>query len=306
MSNSSAKEPVFDTSPVAPGTCIRVSPGIRRIVAGNGSPFTFTGTCSYIVGNGKVAVIDPGPDIPAHRAALLEALRGETVTHIVVSHTHRDHSPGAHALQEATGAVIVGCGPHREARALAAGEIDTLEASGDRGYRPDEEMREGDSIEGQGWRLVALETSGHIANHLCFAFPEEKALFSADHVMAWATTVIAPPAGSMNDFMNSLEKLRGRDETVYWPGHGGPVREPRRFVRALHHHRRQREASILARIAAGDRRIEEVVQAIYVGLNPMLRGAAGLSVFAHLEDLAMRGLVQTDGAPSLSGEYRPA
>jgi glyoxylase-like metal-dependent hydrolase (beta-lactamase superfamily II) len=283
-----------------------VSPAIRRIVAGNAGPVTFTGTCSYIVGSGRVAVIDPGPEIPAHLEALLDALRGETVTHILVSHTHRDHSPGARALKAATGAQIVGCSAHREARPLAVGEINVLAASTDRDYRPDLEMREGDTIEGPGWHLTAVETPGHMANHLCFAFPEEQALFSADHVMAWSTTVIAPPDGSMSDFMASLEKLKGRGEAIYWPGHGGPVREPQRFVRALMHHRRQREASILGRLAAGDRTIGDLVAAIYVGLDPALRAAAGLSVFAHLEDLTSRGLVHTDGPPNLSGEFRPA
>ena len=237
--------------------------------------------------------------------AILAALQGETVSHIVVSHTHRDHSPAALPLKGATGAPIVGCGPHRSARALALGEANLLEASADTDYRPDRQLTEGAAIEGRGWSLVAVETPGHMANHLAFSLPEEKALFSADHVMAWATTVIAPPDGSMGAFMESLDKLRGRDETVYWPGHGGPVREPQRFVRALIHHRRQREASILNRILAGDRTIPAIVASIYQGLNPALYGAAGLSVFAHLEDLVGRGLVETDAAPSLTAEYRP-
>ena len=165
-------------------------------------------------------------------------------------------------------------------------------------------LAEGDAVEGPGWSLVAVETPGHMANHLAFALPQERALFSADHVMAWSTTVIAPPDGQMSAFMASLDKLRGRDEAVYWPGHGGPVREPQRFVRALIHHRRQREASILNRLAAGDRRIPEIVAAIYQGLNPALRAPAGLSVFAHLEDLVARGVVATEGAPTLDGEYR--
>jgi glyoxylase-like metal-dependent hydrolase (beta-lactamase superfamily II) len=165
-------------------------------------------------------------------------------------------------------------------------------------------LREGDAVEGPGWRLVGVETPGHMANHLAFALPEENALFSADHVMAWSTTVIAPPDGSMSAFMASLEKVRGREETVYWPGHGGPVRQPQRFVRALIRHRRLREASILNRLATGDRTIPEIVAAIYQGLNPALVGAAGLSVFAHLEDLVARGVVETDGAPSLTGGYR--
>jgi glyoxylase-like metal-dependent hydrolase (beta-lactamase superfamily II) len=291
---------------VAADACVALSPLVRRVVAGNPSPYTFTGTCSYIVGRGQVAIIDPGPDLPDHVRALLDAVRGETVSHIVVSHTHRDHSPASRALKEATGAPIVGCGPHRSARALAEGEVNTLEASGDLAHRPDLEMREGDAVEGPGWRLEAVETPGHMANHLAFALPQERTLFSADHVMAWSTSIVAPPDGAMSAFMASLDKLRGRDETVYWPGHGGPVREPQRFVRALAHHRRQRESSILNRLAAGDRRIEEIVPAIYQGLRPALVGAASLSVFAHLEDLVARGRVATDGPPTLRGEYRPA
>jgi glyoxylase-like metal-dependent hydrolase (beta-lactamase superfamily II) len=301
-----ADDLVLDTKPIAAGTCRRLTPLVRRIVANNPGPVTFTGTCSYIVGQGRVAIIDPGPDRPEHVKALLEAVRGETVSHVLISHTHRDHSPAARLIHAATGAVLVGCSEHREARPLAVGEENVLEASTDRDYAPHRQLHEGDAVEGPGWRLVAVETPGHMANHLAFALPQERALFSADHVMAWSTTVVAPPDGSMSAFMASLEKLRGREETVYWPGHGGPVRDPQRFVRALIHHRRQRESSILNRLAAGDRTIPAIVAAIYQGVNPALVGAAGLSVFAHLEDLVARGLVTTEGAPSLMGAYRLA
>jgi glyoxylase-like metal-dependent hydrolase (beta-lactamase superfamily II) len=209
-------------------------------------------------------------------------------------------------MKAATGAEIVGCAPHHSARPLFSGEVNSLEASSDKDYAPDRELREGDAVEGPGWTLEALATPGHMANHLAFVLPEEKALFSGDHVMAWSTTVVAPPDGSMSAFMASLDKLKGRDETLYWPGHGGPVQEPRRFVRALIHHRRQREASILNRLKAGDRTIPEIVAAIYQGLNPALVGAAGLSVFAHLEDLAAKGRVIVDGIPALDSEYRLA
>lgn len=288
------------------GRPMRVSPLVRRIIADNPGPITFTGTCSYIVGNGEVAVIDPGPDSSGHVAALLEATRDETITHILVSHTHKDHSPAARALQAATGAPILGCSAHRFARPLAPGEANPLEASADAEHRPDRELREGDAVEGRDWRLETLETPGHMANHLCFALAQEQALFSADHVMAWATTVVGPPDGAMGAYMASLEKLRGRDETVYWPGHGGPVTEPQRFLRALAHHRRQREASILNRVSAGDDTVPMLVGAIYDGLAPGLHGAAGLSVFAHLEDLVARGVVHTEGPPTLTSRYRLA
>lgn len=294
----------FDASRPEAGVCFAVSPLVRRIVAGNAGPTTFTGTCSYVVGRGQVAIVDPGPDDPGHVAALLAAVRGETVTHILVSHTHRDHSPAARAVKAATGAAIVGCGPHRRARPLALGEASRLEGSADRDHRPDRELCEGDAVEGPNWRLEAVETPGHTANHLCFALPQENVLFTADHVMAWATPFIGPPDGSMRDYMASLDKLRGRAENIYWPGHGGPVRDPKRFVRALIHHRRQREAAILNRLAAGDRTVAAIVPAIYQGLNPALAGAAGLSVFAHLEDLAARGIVATDGPPTLESAYR--
>jgi glyoxylase-like metal-dependent hydrolase (beta-lactamase superfamily II) len=296
----------FDTDFSVPaGVCVRVSPLIRRIVANNPGPITFTGTCSYIMGKGSVAVVDPGPDLPDHVAALLDAVRGETVTHIFVSHTHRDHSPAARAIKAATGAPILGCSAQRLARPLALGEANPLEASGDWDHRPDRELKDGDVVEGRSWRLEAVETPGHMANHLCFALPEENILFSADHVMAWATTVVGPPDGSMSDYMASLDKVRRRGEAIYWPGHGGPVTDPQRFVRALAHHRRQREVSILNRIVAGDRTVPVIVSAIYQGLAPGLRGAAGLSVFAHLEDLVARGVVATDGPPTLESEYRP-
>lgn len=296
----------FDLDFPASGQAVPVSPLVRRIVAGNASAFTCTGTCSYIVGRGTVAVIDPGPENAAHLDALLAAIAGETVSHIVVTHTHRDHSPGARAIRAATGAPIVGCAPHRAARPLAHGEANTMEGSGDADHRADEEMGDGDTITGPGWTLAAVETPGHTANHLAFALPEEETLFSGDHVMAWSTTVVGPPDGSMTAFMASLDKLRGRSDRIYWPGHGGAVKEPQRFLRALIGHRRAREASILGRIAAGDRTIAEIVPVIYPDLKPALLRGAGLSTFAHLEDLVRRGLVRTEGAPQLDGVFEPA
>lgn len=290
-----------------PGHLGVLSPLCRRMLCPNPGPFTFTGTCTYVVGHGRVAVIDPGPDDPAHVAALLAALDGETVSHIVVTHTHRDHSPAAAALKAATGAPIVGCDPHRPSRMLALGEINPLDASADKDFRPDSQMLEGDAISGPGWSLKAIPTPGHTANHLAFEMREENTLFSADHVMAWSTTIVAPPDGSMADYMASLEKLRGAGHAVYWPGHGGPVREPERFLRALIHHRRQREASILTRLRAGDTQIRQIVMAIYEGIDSRLHGAAALSVYAQLEDLVARQSVTAeDGLVTLDGTYRLA
>ncbi|WP_375410889.1 MBL fold metallo-hydrolase [uncultured Methylobacterium sp.] len=297
-------DPSFDAALPVSGVPERISPLIRRRICPNGSPFTASGTCSYVVGHGEVAIIDPGPADPDHIAALLEMIAGERLAAIVVTHTHRDHSPGARLLQARTGVPVVGCGPHVAARALGEGET-RLDAGADPDHRPDRILTEGERLHGPGWTLEAIETPGHTMNHLAFSLPEEAALFSGDHVMAWSTTIVAPPDGSMRAYMASLDKLRERDETVFWPGHGGPVRDPRRFVRGLSAHRRQRETSIRGRLAAGDRDIRAIVAAIYQGLGPGLAGAAALSVFAHLEDLVERGLVATDGSPRLDGVYEP-
>lgn len=290
----------------APGELVRLSPLVRRMVAGNAGPMTFTGTCTYVVGSGQVAVIDPGPDKPEHIAALLDALRGETIATIVVTHTHRDHSPGARALKRATGAKIVGCAPGNFARQGFEREAPRLDAANDLDYAPDMIMSEGDAIEAKDFTLVCVATPGHTMNHRAFALPQESALFSGDHVMAWSTTVVVPPDGAMRDYMASLEKLRLRDDKIYWPGHGGPVVEPQRFVRALAHHRRQREHAILSRVRAGDASIEAIVATVYAGLDPALSFAAGLSVFAHLEDLVERELVTVEGPATLGAFYRPA
>jgi glyoxylase-like metal-dependent hydrolase (beta-lactamase superfamily II) len=290
---------------INPGAVEEVAPQLRRIVAPNPSPFTFKGTCSYIVGRGEVAIVDPGPAIPEHIAALLAAVSRERVTHIAVTHTHRDHSPAALAIRAATGAPIVGCGPHRPFRSWLEGENRPSESGADRDYRPDLEMADGDAIAGPDWTLTAVATPGHTANHLAFAFAEANALLSGDHVMVWSTTVVAPPDGSMAAYMASLARLQTRSEAIYWPGHGGPVRDPQSFLRALIHHRRQREAAILGRLEAGDRSIAAIVTTLYRTLNPALQPAAALSVFAHIEDLLARGLVIAEGAPTLTAQYRP-
>ncbi len=285
----------FDRTPPTPGALETLSPLVRRFVIDNPSPFTFTGTCCYVVGHGRVAVIDPGPGRDGEAEALLAALDGEEVSRILVTHTHRDHSPGARRLKALTGARIAGCAPHWSARATADGETSALDASADRDHAPDQPMAEGDAIEGNGWRLEAVETPGHTMNHLCFALPQEETLFSGDHVMAWSTSIVAPPDGSMGAYMDSLEHLRGRSERIYRPGHGGPVMDPDRFLRGLLGHRRMREASILAALKEGPSTIPSLVKRLYVGLAPALKGAAGLSVLAHLEDLGERGLVRAEG-----------
>jgi glyoxylase-like metal-dependent hydrolase (beta-lactamase superfamily II) len=291
----------FDLSKPEPGRLEQVSPLVRRFVLPNPGPFTFTGTCAYVIGHGRVAVVDPGP---GDASALLAALGAEEVAQVVVTHTHRDHSPAARELKRLTGAPILGCGPHRAARALHMGERNQLDSSGDADHLPDREMREDDRLEGAAFTLTAVETPGHTMNHLAFRLEEENALISGDHVMAWSTTIVAPPDGSMGHYMASLEKLRSRPETIYWPGHGGPVMDPQRFLRGLIGHRRMRESTILAELRKGEAAIPEIVERLYAGLAPGLKGAAALSVYAHLEDLVERGLAATDGEPALDGLYR--
>jgi glyoxylase-like metal-dependent hydrolase (beta-lactamase superfamily II) len=287
-----------------PGQVEEVMPGVRRLLADNPGPFTFKGTVSYIVGRGEVAIIDPGPLLESHIAAILQAVRGETVTHILVTHTHRDHSPAAARIKAATGAKTYGEGPHRPARPLQIGRARPLESSGDLDFVPDIALADGEIIAGAGWALEAVATPGHTANHMAFALDRTPALFSGDHVMAWSTPVVAPPDGAMRDYMASLDKLARRPETLYFPGHGGAVREARAFVRHYIDHRRARETAILHELAKGETEIPALVGAIYVGLDPGLTRAAGLSVLAHLEDLTARGLVATEGAPSIASRYR--
>ena len=294
----------FDKSfDLAPDTVDEVAPGVRRILCNNPGPFTFKGTVSYILGRGRVAIIDPGPIDEAHTAALLGAVRGETVTHIFLTHTHRDHSPAAAAVKAATGAPTYAEGPHRASRPLNVGEGPRLDASSDTDFRPDHALADGEVVTGDGWTIEAVTTPGHTANHMAFAFREGDLLFSGDHVMAWSTPVVAPPDGAMSDYMASLDKLARRAEAIYLPGHGGAVRDAPRFVQSYIRHRRGREESILHRLAKGEADIPTLVRAIYIGLDPRLMRAAGLSVLAHLEDLVARQRVRTDGAPSIEGRY---
>ncbi|MBY3557611.1 MBL fold metallo-hydrolase [Rhizobium laguerreae] len=299
--------PAFDLAfEPAYGQAVPVAAGVERITAENPGPFTFFGTNSYIVGSSSVAVIDPGPEDEAHFQALMAALGGRAVTHIVVSHTHRDHSPLARRLQVATGAVTVGQGPHRPARPLREGEINPFSESSDLSFVPDIVIGDGETIAGDGWALSAVLTPGHTANHAAFALEGRDILFSGDHVMAWSTSIVAPPDGSMADYMESLERLIARDDRLLLPGHGGPVTEPSSFLKALKAHRLKREQAVLARVQAGDGRIAEMVKVIYRDTDPKLHGAAALSVLAHIEDLLERGEIAADGPPSLAALYRPA
>jgi glyoxylase-like metal-dependent hydrolase (beta-lactamase superfamily II) len=286
------------------GVAETLSPLIRRVVARNPSPFTFKGTGTYIVGHGSVGVIDPGPALQDHTAALLAALDGETVSHILITHTHLDHSPAAAALKSATGAPTLGFGPHgahQHGKGRGAGpnnERGGSEEGGDRDFVPDLVLRDGDVVEGKGWRVAAVHTPGHTSNHLCFALEEEKVLFSGDHVMGWSTSVIAPPDGDMAAYLRALDKLLVRDDAIYWPTHGPAITDPKAHVRAFIAHRRERSDAILQRLAAGDATIPALVAAIYVGLDERLRAAAGRSVLSHLIALIEEGEVASDGPPT--------
>jgi glyoxylase-like metal-dependent hydrolase (beta-lactamase superfamily II) len=298
--------PFNRTLDLVPAQVEEVVPGVRRILCDNPSPFTFKGTMSYIVGRGDVAIIDPGPDDARHIEALLDAVRNETVTHIIVTHTHRDHSPGAARVKALTGAMTYGEGPHRAARPLHIGEAPRLDASNDTDFRPDRQLADGDVVSGPGFTLEAIATPGHTANHMAFALREQNLVFSGDHVMGWSTSIVAPPDGAMSDYMASLGKLARRSESVYLPGHGDLIQDAPRFVESYIRHRQGREASILHRLGKGAADIPTLVRAIYIGLDPRLARAAGLSVLAHLEDMVARGVVATEGMPSVAGTYRLA
>jgi glyoxylase-like metal-dependent hydrolase (beta-lactamase superfamily II) len=297
----------FDTSfDPCYGRGVSVARDVQRVTARNPSPFTFHGTNSYVVGRDTLAVIDPGPDDEAHLRTLLDVIAGRPVSHIFVSHTHRDHSPLAARLKQETGAQVLAEGPHRPARPLHIGEINALDASADTSFVHDVALPDGALVAGDGWAIRTVLTPGHTANHAAFALEGTGILFSADHVMAWATSIVAPPDGAMADYMASLDRLIERGDRLLLPGHGGPVTAPRGFMRGLKTHRKMRERAILERVRVGDRTIADMVKAIYRDTDPRLHGAAGLSVLAHLEDLVARGLVATDAAPAIDGIFRPA
>lgn len=277
------------------GACEQLEPLVRRVLAPNGSPFTFTGTQTYLVGGQEgLAVIDPGPDIPEHLDALEAAIAGASVVAILCTHTHRDHSPAARPLAGRTGAPIIGCAPL--AKDIAAeGDEPRTDAPFDLTYAPDRALGDGESIAGPGWTLSALATPGHTSNHLCFALEESGALFTGDHVMGWSTTVVAPPDGDMADYMASLTKLHERQDRIYYPAHGPAVEKPRQLVRGMIGHRRQRERQILRLLEQEEAAVEGLVPQMYKGLRRQLLPAAGQSVYAHLLDLERRGAVARSG-----------
>ncbi|MFN3669445.1 MAG: MBL fold metallo-hydrolase [Brevundimonas sp.] len=290
--------PTFDY-----GRVDAVSPLIRRVIAANPGPFTFTGTGTYIVGRAVagagVAVIDPGPLDEAHLAALLAAVEGQTVSHVLVTHTHRDHAPLARPFAGRVGAPVLAAAP--PARTVHASA--PLDEDDDADFAPDVVLTGGERIEGDGWTLEALATPGHASNHLGFALAEENALFSGDHVMGWSTTVVAPPDGDMTAYMASLDAVIARGFSTLWPTHGGPIIEPGPFLEAYRAHRLGREAQILARLAAGDRRIADMVPALYAAVDARLWPAASLSVWAHLIALERAGRVTAAPAPAMDADW---
>lgn len=268
-----------------------LSPLVTRILAPNPSPFTYEGTQTYLVGKTDLAVIDPGPEEPAHLEALVAVIAGRPVRAIMCTHTHRDHSPAAAPLARLIAAPVIGCAPL------------TLEDDGPRAdaafdpfYAPGRVLTDGETLAGEGWVLEAVATPGHTSNHLCYALAQEKALFTGDHVMGWSTTVVSPPDGDMTAYLASLEKLMARDDAIYYPAHGEPIPQPRRLVRGTLGHRRMREGQILRYLERqGPSAIPDLVAAMYAAIDPRLHGAAGRSVLAHLIDMERRNLVTPEG-----------
>lgn len=265
---------------------------VRRVLAPNASPYTFTGTQTYLVGaEGDLAVIDPGPDEPDHLAALVAAIGDATVGAICCTHTHRDHSPAAAPLAEATGAPVIGCAP----LVIESGEP-RVDAPFDRDYAPDRVLADGEQVSGRGWTLTAIATPGHTSNHLCYALEETAALFTGDHVMGWSTSVVVPPDGDMADYMASLEKLYAREDRIYYPAHGPAIAKPRQLVRGMIGHRRQRERQIVKLLGTGPHSAEGLVPKMYAGVDRRLWPAAAQSVLAHLIELERQGRARRSGA----------
>lgn len=285
------------------GTVANVGPGIRRVIANNPSPFTLYGTGTYILGTGEVAVVDPGPADPEHIKAILAATAGETISHVLVTHTHMDHSPGCKLLAEHTKAPTYAYGPHGAGKAEEGVQV---EEGGDMDFKPDHEVRHGDIITCGDWSVECVYTPGHTSNHMCFALREAKALFTGDHVMGWSTSVISPPDGDMSAYMASLDLLLDRDDALYWPTHGPAILEPKKHVEAFIAHRREREQQILAAIRGGVHSITEMVPDMYKGTPEFLYPAAARSVFAAVQGLIDQGTLKCDGTPKLESEFHLA
>jgi glyoxylase-like metal-dependent hydrolase (beta-lactamase superfamily II) len=278
----------------------QVAPGLRRIVARNPSPFTFHGTGTYVVGEGNVAVIDPGPDLAEHVDALLTALRGETITHLFVTHTHRDHSPACRPVQAATGARSYGFGRHGSGKVDAGMQV---EEGADNDFEPDVLLADGDIVSGDGWSMECVHTPGHTSNHMCYQLREHKALFSGDHVMGWSTTIISPPDGDIAAYLTSLELLLSRDDRCYWPTHGDCIRDPKPLVQALIRHRLERADEIRACLASGVDRIADMVPRMYTDLPVRMYPAAARSVFSTLIYLMERGEVSCEGELNAASRF---
>lgn len=285
---------------VIAGTCYHPYPGLRRVVAPNPGPFTYTGTGTYILGTDTLAILDPGPDDDAHLSAILDAIDAP-VSHIIVTHTHRDHSPLSLRLKSETGAQIWGCAPISQDSHIAQ-----FEEALDDSYAPDHIMSDGERLQGNGWTLEAIATPGHISNHLCFHWEEEKALFCGDHVMSWSTSVILPPDGDMAAYLTSLEKIRSRQFQTLWPTHGQPITQVDAFLDALIQHRRDREAAILKALETGPLAIMDIVKLLYQDIAEALYPAAAQSVFAHLIKLGNEGLVTSTNGFSIDAVYSKA
>jgi glyoxylase-like metal-dependent hydrolase (beta-lactamase superfamily II) len=276
------------------------------LTAPNPGPFTHTGTNSYIIGSDRLAVIDPGPDSDAHLDALIKVISGRRVSHIFVTHTHKDHSPLAKRLAARTGALCLGEGPHRYTNGHTAGDGNALDASADLEFMPDQRLAHNELVDCGEFAIRAVATPGHAENHMAFALEGADILFSGDHVMGWATSIVAPPDGSMESYLHSLALLAKRKDRVFLPGHGGPVVNPQRHCRALKAHRLARESAILKRVQAGDTNLTSIVANVYKATDKRLHGAAALTALAHLERLAAHGKLTIGGALGMSAVFKPA
>ncbi len=274
------------------GQVEHVAENVRRLVLPNPGAFTYYGTGVYIVGQGNVAIIDPGPAIPAYTNCIMAAMLGETVSALLITHTHLDHSPGAAALKELTGAPTYGFGPHGGGR-----DLEDVEAGADHDFKPDFTLKDGQSVEGSDWKLTAIHTPGHTSNHLCYALDPGNAVFTGDHVMGWSTTIVSPPDGDMTAYLASLDKLTRRGDTIYYPTHGAPITNPVEYVQSLISHRLTREAQIREAIAEGKTRISAMVPIIYDHLPQEMYGAAARSVLSHLVKMVSEGTVLCEDNP---------